>query len=142
VYDLDYLVVEGHARESQNNAPPRGLQLQLTTDSGSVMDDTQVVATLGYTQFKAKPGVFRLEIRAGRGRAIYRMESVGSEGWNSPEVTATGSEIAVMSFEGLTLYPRFVRHPGAEYLDVLAEEEPGSPEEKPMQGVIGNVMSK
>jgi UDP-glucose:glycoprotein glucosyltransferase len=142
VYDLDYIVVEGHARESHNNAAPRGLQLQLTAQDGSTMDDTQVVATLGYLQFKAKPGVFRLEIREGQGRDIYRTDSVGTEGWNSPNVTATGNEIAVTSFEGSTLYPRFGRRPGAEHRDVLVQEEPETEEQKPAQGVIENVMSK
>lgn len=144
VYDLDYLVVEGHARETGTVSPPRGLQLQLSTKSGQVIDDTQVVATLGYLQFKVKPGVFYLEIREGRGRDIYSMDSVGNEGWNSPSVNASGNDITVASFDGVTLYPRFNRVPGAEKLDVLASAPTSSNEESKDEqgGIIGNVISR
>ncbi|KAG8216803.1 glycosyltransferase family 24 protein [Butyriboletus roseoflavus] len=120
LFALDYLVVEGHARELKTVNPPRGVQLQLiSTTDGSIVDDTQVVANLGYLQFKARPGTFRLEIREGRGRDIYELESVGSEGWDSPSVAEAGDELTVMSFDGLTLYPRLARKPGTERLDVL-----------------------
>lgn len=126
IFDLDYLVIEGHARDTHTNSPPRGLQLQLIDNDSSPIDDTQVVANLGYLQFKAKPGVFRLEIREGRGRDIFEMESVGNDGWESPSVEEIGDEITLTSFEGLTLYPRLRRVPGMETEDVLAE-----PEEEP-----------
>ncbi|KAG1823651.1 glycosyltransferase family 24 protein [Suillus subaureus] len=126
LFSLDYLVVEGHARETESNNPPRGVQLQLTTSSPvvnhtpSVVDDTQVVANLGYLQFKTRPGTFKLAIREGGGRDVYGIASVGSEGWNSPSVEDSGEELTVMSFEGLTLYPRLSRKPGMEKMDVLA----------------------
>lgn len=126
IFDLDYLVVEGHAREVQNHNPPRGVQLELLRggDEPSAIDDTQVVANLGYLQFKAKPGVFGLEIRKGRSRDVYEMESVGNEGWNSPTIREKGNEITLTSFEGLTLYPRLSRKVGMENADVLAQPEP------------------
>ncbi|KAG6827124.1 hypothetical protein H0H93_015840, partial [Arthromyces matolae] len=126
IFDLDYLVVEGHAREIHNNSPPRGLQLELLRggDAASPIDDTQVVANLGYFQFKATPGVFGLEIRKGRGRDVYEMESVGNEGWYSPTIRERGNEITLTNFEGLTLYPRFSRKPDMEDADVLARPEP------------------
>ncbi|KAF9077351.1 glycosyltransferase family 24 protein [Rhodocollybia butyracea] len=139
IFDLDNIVVEGHARDTTTQAPPRGLQLQLV--SGSVpIDDTQVVANLGYFQFKAKPGVFKLEIREGRGRDIFVTDSVGNEGWNSPSVEDVGNEITVTSFEGQTLYPRFSRLPGMAREDVLAEEEE---EEEPsvFESVFSSVKS-
>ncbi|KAI0948225.1 hypothetical protein AcW1_009797 [Taiwanofungus camphoratus] len=138
VFDLDYLAIEGHARDTLTNAPPRGVQLQLTTSEDIPIADTQVVANLGYLQFRAKPGVFRLEIRPGRGRAIFGMESVGNEGWNSPTVEEGGDEITLTSFEGLTLYPRLARLPGMERADVLAEvavARQGS------NGLFGDIMS-
>ena len=119
IFDLDYLVIEGHARDGLTNQPPRGLQLQLSTIDGVPIDDTQVVLSLGYFQFKAKPGVFNFDIREGRGRDIFSLESVGNEGWDSPPVSITGNDITVTSFEGLTLYPRVRRIPGMERADVL-----------------------
>jgi UDP-glucose:glycoprotein glucosyltransferase len=142
VFDLDYLVVEGHARETSSGAPPRGLQLQLTDGAGHVVGDTQVVENLGYLQLKAKPGVFHLNIREGRGREIFVMESVGNEGWDSPTVQAVGDEITVTSFEGLTLYPRFARLPGMEREDVLAVIQDADEDEEDGQGLIGGIVSK
>ncbi|KAJ3728096.1 hypothetical protein DFJ43DRAFT_1085879 [Lentinula guzmanii] len=117
IFDLDYIVVEGHARDTTTQSPP-------------------VVANLGYFQFKTKPGVFKLEIREGRGRDIYVTDSVGNEGWDSPSVNEVGNEITVTSFEGQTLYPRFSRLPGMEREDVLAEEE-----EEESSSVFGSMFS-
>lgn len=145
LFSLDYLVVEGHARETKSNSPPRGVQLQLTTSSfaanntPSVVDDTQVVANLGYLQFKARPGTFNLTIREGGGREVYHIASVGSEGWNSPSVEDSGEELTVMSFEGLTLYPRLSRKPGMEKADVLAGLQQRSGHS---QTVIHDILSK
>ncbi|CUA68035.1 UDP-glucose:glycoprotein glucosyltransferase [Rhizoctonia solani] len=122
IFHLDHLVIEGHARED-NNAPPRGVQLQLTSLDGTPTADTQVVANLGYFQFRTGPGAFRLEIRPGRGRDVYTIESAGNEGWNSGHVNVTGTEITLTSFEGHTIYPRLSRKPGMESVDVLAEPE-------------------
>lgn len=134
VFSLDYLVIEGHARDAVSRAPPRGLQLQLTSDSKPVAD-TQVVANLGYFQLKAKPGVFQLEIRPGRGPEIFQMTSAGNEGWDSPSVEKAGANITVASFEGITLYPTFQRREGMENADVLAE----APEDS---SFFGNFASK
>lgn len=138
VFDLDYLVVEGHAREGATNAAPRGLQLQLVTSDSTPIADTLVMANLGYLQFRTGPGVYKLEFRPGRGRDIYTMESVGNEGWNSPTVDEAGNEVTVTSFEGVTLYPRFGRLPGMEDVDVLqVERKPAD-----VEGLVGNWMHK
>lgn len=128
-FELDYIVIEGHARDTLTNAPPRGLQMQLSTLDGIPVADTQVVLNLGYLQFKAKPGVFRLDIREGRGRDVYLLESAGNEGWNSPDVSVAGNDVTVTSFEGVTLYPRVRKRSGMEKADVLDEFVIG--EEKP-----------
>ncbi|TFK82573.1 glycosyltransferase family 24 protein [Polyporus arcularius HHB13444] len=138
VFELDDLVVEGHARESATNAPPRGLQLQLVTSNSTPIADTLVMANLGYVQFRTKPGVYRLEIRPGRGREIFKMESVGNEGWNSPSVEEAGDEVTVTSFEGVTLYPRLARLPGMENVDVLQAHT----EVHEDAGLVENLLSK
>ncbi|KAJ7264047.1 glycosyltransferase family 24 protein [Mycena haematopus] len=140
VFSLDYIVVDGHARDSLTNAPPRGVQLQLLNGDSSPVDDTQVVANLGYLQFKAKPGVFQLEIREGRGRDIFNMESVGNEGLDSRTVAEVGNEIAVTSFEGLTIYPRLSRVPGMEHEDVLADPEENDDSEP--SGILEDLASR
>ncbi|KAF5311086.1 hypothetical protein D9619_007791 [Psilocybe cf. subviscida] len=135
VFDLDHLVIEGHAREAVSNVAPRGVQLQLV-ERGVAIDDTQVVANLGYFQFKAVPGVFKLETRPGRSSKIFKLDSAGNEGWDSPTVEQAGDEITVTSFEGLTLYPRLTRRPGMETVDVLEEEQ------EPAKGVFEDLSSR
>ena len=139
VFGLDYLVIEGHARDMFTNGPPRGLQLQLASHSGEPIADTLVVANLGYLQFRTKPGVFRLEIRPGRGREVFKMESVGNEGWHSPSVDEAGDEITLTNFEGLTMYPRLVRLPGMERVDVLAEVAPAT---SSPTGLLDSIVSR
>ena len=140
VFDLDYLVVEGHARESPSNSAPRGVQMQLVTRDAQPIADTLVMANLGYLQFRATPGVFRLEVRPGRGRDIFAMESAGNEGWNSPAVEEAGDEVTVTSFEGVTLYPRLARRPGMEHVDVLEGPAASAPENP--EGIVDNLMLK
>jgi UDP-glucose:glycoprotein glucosyltransferase len=138
VFALDYLVIEGHAREAVSNSPPRGLQLELIGGDSTLIDDTLVAANLGYLQFKAKPGVFQLQIKKGRGREIFEMASVGNEGWDSPLVDEAGTDITVTSFEGLTLYPRLSRRSGMEKADVLDQ----STDEHQSHGIFGDIASK
>ncbi|KAI0676218.1 glycosyltransferase family 24 protein [Trametes maxima] len=141
VFDLDYLVVEGHARETATNSPPRGLQMQLVTSDASPIADTLVMANLGYLQFRTKPGVYRLEIRPGRGQEIFEMESVGNEGWNSPVVNEAGDEVTVTSFEGVTLYPRLMRRSGMEREDVLRAENFHQEEHNIVDSLLSKVSS-
>ncbi|KAF8309108.1 hypothetical protein DL93DRAFT_2217500 [Clavulina sp. PMI_390] len=137
IFDLDFLVIEGHAREA-NNAPPRGVQLQLTgvgTESNATepIADTLVMANLGYLQFRATPGVFQLGIKPGRGREVFEMESAGNQGWDSPTVHDAGDMVTLTSFEGLTLYPRLKRRAGMESEDVLEHTGSGQTVEQVMK---------
>jgi UDP-glucose:glycoprotein glucosyltransferase len=137
VYELDYLIIGGHARETGTNTPPRGVQLQLAPGHDKPIDDTLVVENLGYLQFKATPGVYQLEIREGRGREVFQLESAGNEGWQSSTVDDVGNEVTVTRFDGVTLYPRLARLPGQEYVDILEtvqEEEP--------RGTVNKIVSR
>lgn len=71
------------------------------------IDDTLVVESLGYLQFKSTPGVYRLEVRESHSREIFQLESAGNEGWQSPTVEDAGSRITVASFEGVALPTSF-----------------------------------
>jgi UDP-glucose:glycoprotein glucosyltransferase len=139
VFELDYIIVGEHARETGTNSPPRSVQLQLASHDGRPVDDTLVVENLGYLQFKATPGVYHLEICDGRGREVFWLESAGNEGLFSPPFGEAGNEVTVTSFEGLTLYPRLARLPDQESLDVLQD-----PEEEELQptGIVDNIVSR
>ncbi|GAA5982339.1 hypothetical protein JCM5350_006149 [Sporobolomyces pararoseus] len=125
VLELESLVVEGHAREMPTSKPPRGLQLELSKQSlntlGATGVDTVVMANLGYFQFQASPGVWRLGVRSGKSSQVYEIESIGADGWKSPELAKSGDSLVVSTFEGLTLYPRFRRRAGHELTELLDE---------------------
>ncbi|KAL1916354.1 uncharacterized protein VTP21DRAFT_5971 [Calcarisporiella thermophila] len=115
-FELKHILVEGHCRDMTKHMPPRGLQFVL---GGTV--DTIVMANLGYMQLKANPGVWDLELREGRSRELYELESAGSEGWRSRGVDEIGNSIVLTSFDGITIYPRVRRRPGHEHDPLLVE---------------------
>lgn len=119
LFDLKKLVIDGHARD-ENSAPPRGLQLHLKKGE-TVVSDTQVMANLGYFQFKASPGVYSLAIRPGRGQEVYELESVGTTGWESEPVNVTGTTLTVDAFDSKIIFPVFRHKAGMEMADVLAD---------------------
>ncbi|RHZ48667.1 hypothetical protein Glove_543g33 [Diversispora epigaea] len=123
IFELKNILIEGHARDlTSNNRPPRGLQLQLGTNSYPSMVDTIVMANLGYFQLKANPGVWTLSLREGKSTDIFDIQSVGNEGWLSRNISEIGNEIVLNGFEGLTIYPRMIRKSGKENDDVLKTE--------------------
>ncbi|WVQ78198.1 hypothetical protein IAT38_000281 [Cryptococcus sp. DSM 104549] len=138
LFQLKQLLIQGHAREGLQTAP-RGLQLQLTNNGLEVAADTQVMANLGYLQFRAVPGLYDLTIREGRGTEVYKLDSVGAEGWDSPAVEVTGTDLSLDSFGGGMIYPRFTRKDGMETADVLQEDQPQK--ESTTQAVLSKMKS-
>lgn len=118
IYELENILIEGHSREVPGGAAPRGAQLVLRTERDPHFADTIIMANLGYFQFKANPGFYKIDLQAGRSSDIFKIDSVGPYGYNAvPGDEST--EIALMSFQGSTLYPRLSRNPGQETEDVL-----------------------
>ncbi|RIB10779.1 Glycosyltransferase Family 24 protein [Gigaspora rosea] len=126
LFELKNILIEGHAFDVTTNSPPSGLQLILGTNNYPAMVDTIVMANLGYFQLKANPGVWTLQLREGKSKEIYDILSVGSEGWFSRNVNETGYEIVLNSFEGPIIYPRFVRKPGKENVNIKDDENDDS----------------
>ncbi|KAH7064697.1 UDP-glucose:glycoprotein glucosyltransferase-domain-containing protein [Macrophomina phaseolina] len=123
IYELEYILIEGHSRDMTTGMYPRGAQLDLRTASNPRYADTIIMANLGYFQFKANPGFFSIELQPGRSQEIFRIDSAGTLGW-SPQPGDRTQEIALMDFKGVTLYPRLSRRAGKEDEDVL--EAPSS----------------
>ncbi len=118
VYELENILIEGHSREVSGGAAPRGAQLVLRTERDPHFADTIIMANLGYFQFKANPGFYKIDLQAGRSSEIFKIDSVGPHGYN-PVPGDESTEVALMSFQGSTLYPRLSRNPGQEIEDVL-----------------------
>jgi UDP-glucose:glycoprotein glucosyltransferase len=118
VYELENILIEGHSREIPGAGAPRGAQLVLRTERDPHFADTIIMANLGYFQFKANPGYYKIDLQAGRSSEIFKIDSVGPYGWN-PVPGDEKTDVALMSFQGATLYPRLSRNPGQEEEDVL-----------------------
>lgn len=101
VYAVNSVLIEGHARDI-HGPPPRGLQLDLTTDDGTTLD-TIVMENLGYFQFRAHPGRWRLEIRSGRSADLYEWADAHSS-----------TDIVLDSALGRVVYPRVIKRLGHE----------------------------
>lgn len=123
IYELENILIEGHSRDVTIGPPPRGVQLLLRTEKDRHFADTIIMANLGYFQFKANPGYWKIQLQSGRSSDIFRIDSAGQKGY-SPQPGDESTEIALTSFQGKTLYPRLSRRPGREEDDVL--EEPGT----------------
>ncbi|RCI07592.1 hypothetical protein L249_1642 [Ophiocordyceps polyrhachis-furcata BCC 54312] len=116
-YELEHILIEGHSREGRG-APPRGAQLTLATEKDPMITDTIIMSNLGFFQFKANPGFYSIKLKEGRTAEIYTIESIGAQGWEATPGDE-GTELALMDFQGTTLYPRLKRRPGMEQADVL-----------------------
>lgn len=120
-YELEHILIEGHSREGQNS-PPRGAQLVLATEKDPLVTDTIIMANLGYFQFKANPGYYNIKLKDGRSSDIFTIDSIGIHGWDeSPN--EKGTNLALMDFQGATLYPHLKRKPEMEGEDVLERAE-------------------
>lgn len=127
IYELKNILIDGHARDvTHANSPPSGVQIILGTAQNPHVVDTIVMANLGYLQLKANPGVWTLDLKDGRSKEIFKLQSVGSEGWSSRDVDSIGTDIVLTSFEGITVYPRVIRREGKETTDVLEAEDPST----------------
>lgn len=130
LFQLDNLIVEGHARESKSGAPPRGLQLDLNNRVSKANTNTLVMANLGYHQLKANPGVWEYSIREGRSAEVFELEDLGWPGSSRGAKNSDSNSIAVTSLEGVTIFPKFKRRDGMEGIDLLSEEAETQSSEK------------
>ncbi|KAJ4303236.1 killer toxin resistant protein [Kalmusia sp. IMI 367209] len=123
IYGLESILIEGHSRDTTNNGqPPRGAEVVLATEKDPHFADTIIMANLGYFQFKANPGFYNIHLKSGRSNEIFSFDSAGPAGW-APVPGDETSEIVLMSFQGLTLFPRLSRRAGQESADVLASDD-------------------
>lgn len=118
VYELEHILIEGHSRETPGGAAPRGAQLVLGTARDPHAADTIIMANLGYFQFKANPGYYKIDLQKGRSTEIFKIDSVGAKG-HAAVVGDETTDVVLMSFQGATLYPRLSRKAGMEAEDVL-----------------------
>ncbi|QKX56539.1 uncharacterized protein TRUGW13939_03644 [Talaromyces rugulosus] len=139
IYQLEHILIEGHSTDTTLKIPPRGVQLLLESERGSFFADTIVMDNLGYFQFKAQPGFWKIELKEGRSQSIFKLDSVGANGRNvraGDDDDDGNNEVALLSFQGKTLFPRLSRNAGKEDEDVLETgPRPGSPMDYVSKGI-------
>lgn len=120
-YELEHLLLEGHAQDATVGGVPRGLALNLATFSSEpYVTDTSVMANLGYFQLKANPGLYKLEIKPGHHRNVYNLDTAGSLASEGP-----GADLVyITDMRGATILPEFSRKKGMEDADVLQPPAP------------------
>ena len=120
IYELRSILIQGHARDTSVGGPPRGVQLVLGNEKHPHFSDTIVMANIGYFQFKANPGLWKLELKDGNSARIFKIDSAGTKGYNSKHGDGN-PQLAIITFQGVTLFPKLSRKPGMETADVLGE---------------------
>ncbi|KAJ3497246.1 hypothetical protein NLG97_g2045 [Lecanicillium saksenae] len=144
-YELEHILIQGHSREGKSS-PPRGAQLVLGTEKQPHLTDTIIMANLGFFQFQANPGIYNIHLKEGRSADIFEIESVGAQGWEAVPGDE-GTSLALLDFQGTTLYPRLTRKTGMEEVDVLkgtddADEGLVSKGFKLAEGFLGSALGK
>uniref|UniRef100_A0A8C7U156 UDP-glucose ceramide glucosyltransferase-like 1 n=1 Tax=Oncorhynchus mykiss TaxID=8022 RepID=A0A8C7U156_ONCMY len=102
-YELEHLLLEGHCFDLSTGQPPRGLQFTLGMSQDPLMQDTIVMANLGYFQLKANPGAWILKLREGRSEDIYQILASEDGEKNREDV------LNIFSVASGHLYERFLR---------------------------------
>lgn len=117
LYELRSILIEGHSRDATSGGqPPRGAQLVLGTEQHPHFADTIIMANVGYFQFKANPGFWKISLKEGRSDEIFKIDTIGN---GASEIDEDTPEVALMSFQGVTLFPKLSRRDGMETEDVL-----------------------
>ncbi|CAH2099777.1 unnamed protein product [Euphydryas editha] len=132
-FELEYLLLEGHAWDTTLGTPPRGLQLVLGTKDNPEDKDTIVMANLGYFQLKANPGAWILRLRPGRSEEIY--EIVGHENTDTP-AGSDDIQVLMSSFRSHVIKLRLSKKPDKQHLDLLVEND-----EKNSGGIWNSIAS-
>ncbi|KAK2763700.1 hypothetical protein FQN54_009316 [Arachnomyces sp. PD_36] len=114
-YELEHILIQGHSRDTTTASVPRGVQLLLGTDKDPHFGDTIIMYNLGYFQFKAQPGHYKIKVKPGRSEQIFKIDSIRGTDNNGGD----DNEVTLLSFQGETLFPRLSRKPGHEEDDVL-----------------------
>lgn len=120
-FELEYLIIEGHAFDILSGQSPRGLQFILGTESKPDMYDTIVMANLGYFQLKASPGIWMLQLREGRSKDIYEIvshENTDSETKRTPVIT-----IVIDNFEARVIKVKVSKKSDKMNENLLDEKE-------------------
>ncbi|XP_028405524.1 UDP-glucose:glycoprotein glucosyltransferase 1-like isoform X2 [Dendronephthya gigantea] len=118
-FELEYILIEGHCSDMNTGQPPRGLQFTLGTKSNLEQFDTIVMANLGYFQLKASPGSWILQLREGRSKEIFDIESISG---SSTAKHGSNEIVVVDNFLGEFLKAKVKRKSGKEEADLLADE--------------------
>ncbi|KAK6455193.1 UDPglucose glycoprotein glucose phosphotransferase [Scheffersomyces xylosifermentans] len=114
-YDLKNIIVEGYARNIKNGNVPAGVALTLEKEDRDT--DTNIMATLGYFQLHASPGVWYLSIKEGKSSEHYSLLSATENRFVVNDTPIEYAQVALLSLQGNVIYPRLKKNEGFENVD-------------------------
>lgn len=124
-YQLDYILLEGHARDYTTGRAPRGLSLDLGNALAKSLTDTSVMSNWGYLQLKANPGLWYVNVKENtRSADFFELKSIGASGLN---IKDDSKNVWITKMTGKVIYPFFDRKRGMENIDPLAPTSKFSP---------------
>ena len=132
-YLLRGLLVSGQCYQDVHTSrpsPPNGLQLVLSPAAGQTSldvqrtgSDTLVMKNLGYYQLQASPGLWRLSIAEGRGKALYGINPGSSDatgvGTTSASAFVESRLVSVRDFTSDMTQVYVSKLPGMESIPLL-----------------------
>ncbi len=127
-FELEHLIIEGHAYDVVSGQSPRGLQFNLGTSANPVMYDTIVMANLGYFQLKASPGMWILQLRDGKSKDIY--EIVSHENTDSENKRSATIFVVIDSFEAKVIRVKVSKKADKVNENLLDDKEEATPEKE------------
>ncbi|RLV86563.1 UDP-glucose:glycoprotein glucosyltransferase [Meyerozyma sp. JA9] len=104
VYELKSLITDGYAKNILTGSGPTGAVLQIYDTN--FHQDTAVLGSLGYFQFRTPPGIFNLQTKClADSENCFDLLSAGSD-FNSSRDVVSSVQVPVFSLNGLQITPR------------------------------------
>lgn len=104
VYELKNLITDGYAKDILTGSSPSGAVLRI--EQTNFNQDTAVLGSLGYFQFRTPPGIFQLKTRClADSEQCYDLFSA-AKSFNSSREIVSLAVVPVFSLSGLQITPR------------------------------------
>ncbi|CUM67935.1 uncharacterized protein PRCAT00005648001 [Priceomyces carsonii] len=123
-FSLRSLLIEGNAKEITAKFNPAGLILQLSKDD--IMKETTVMSNLGYFQFSALPGVWKLSLSSGKSREHFSILSTSDKNLWVDENPVNDISLSITDLKGSHILLMVKKNAGFKTIDLPGYDESSS----------------
>lgn len=140
-HTLKNILVEGFARDVKNGRPPAGLSIDL--DNGDTTSNCQVMANLGYLQFKGNPGIWNLRITPEtRSEKHYQLLSANLNKYDTNDDPLESVEVPIFSLNSHVINARCRKNAEYSSVSLLEDESEVTPKKTGLGGIFGKLTSQ